>query len=121
MPPVIIKLDNYYSGDSWEGMLVGPVVINEVTPTSPVTAVRMQFRDSEFGDLGYELNTDPAAGEGLITITDADTWEINIPAQVIGLVAGRWDWDLECTDSTGYVVTLYRGVLTVKGDITRDN
>ena len=120
MPPANIKLDNYYSGDSWGGMLVGPVLINEATPISALAAVRIQFRDS-FGDLGYELNTVPTVGKGLINITDADTWEIEVPAQVLGLVAGRWDWDFECTDSIGFVVTLYRGVLTVKGDITHDN
>jgi len=121
MPPVIIKLDSYYKGDSWGGMLIGPVIINDAVPAYPVASVRMQFRDTEFGDLGYELNTTPAEGQGLINIINAATWEIAVDPQVIGLTEGRWDWDFECTDSMGFVVTLYRGVLVVKGDITRDN
>jgi len=120
-PPVEINIDPYYAGDSWIGMTVGPVIINEDSPANTLTSVRMQFRDRKTGDLGFELNTSPGAGEGTITISNASTWLIVVPAQIlVGLVKGNYKWDFECTDSTGYVITLYKGKLRVIGDVTHD-
>ena len=120
MPPVQIKLDTHYEGDSWAGMLVGPIVINEAQPANPLASVRMQFRDVETDELAFELNTSPGAGEGTITITNANTWEIEVPTQLIGLEAGRYNWDFQCTDSSGFVITTYKGIFRVTEDVTHD-
>ena len=125
--PEKIKLNDHYKGDFWEGMSVGPVLINGVQPTVNLAAVRMQFRDED-DVLGHEFNEAPGAGEGTITITDAVTWEINVPEQLLDLDAGvvnnrltnskTWYWDFQTTDTNGRILTLYRGTIKVKEDVT---
>jgi hypothetical protein len=118
MEPVKIVLDNpYYEGDSWLGLRIGPVLINEEIPPATLASCRMQFRDSD-GNLGYELNTVVEVGKGLITILDADIWDVLVNIQILPLDTGRWDWDFETTDNNGVVRTLYKGILKVIGDIT---
>ncbi len=119
MPPVKIKLEKHYAGDTWSGIAVGPVSINEMQPINPLSSVRMQFRNFN-KELGYEFNTVADPEKGLIVISNADSWEFQIEPQFLKLGAGRWKWDIECTDDQDNVITLYYGCLTVKEDITYD-
>ena len=118
MPPVKIDLAEHYKGDSWTGMIVGPILINDAQPSNALASVRMQFRDHKTDALGYELNTTPGIDEGSITISNTVTWEILVPVQIIDLPEGRYNWDFECTDAAGYVITTYKGAMKVKQDVT---
>ncbi len=125
--PVKIKLADHYKGDFWEGMVVGPVLINEAQPDQNLSAVRMQFRN-ENDQLGHEFNTTPGAGIGTITIDDAVTWEVTVPPQLLNLDADpvsagmkntkTWYWDFETTDASGAILTLYRGTIKVTEDVS---
>jgi hypothetical protein len=125
--PAKIKLNDHYKGDYWEGMVVGPVLIDDAQPANSLASVRIQFRD-EYDQLGHEFNTTPGAGIGTITIDDANTWEITVPPQLLNLDANplesgmsnskTWYWDFETTDSTGAILTLYRGTIKVKEDVS---
>jgi hypothetical protein len=126
--PEKIKLSDHYKNDTWEGMIIGPVLINGAQPSQNIVSARMEFRDKD-DQLGYALDTSPGAGEGTITIDDAATWEITVAPQLIpGVDAGVssngssntkiWYWDFETTDAAGVVLTLYRGTMKVKEDVT---
>ena len=127
MAPVKIKLEPHYKGDWWVGMLVGPVLINGAQPAATLTSVAMEFRD-ENDVLGHKFSSAPGAGEGTITISDAATWEVIVPEQLLDLDAGTsqngssnkktWYWDFETTDSDGVILTLYKGTIKVLEDVT---
>lgn len=127
MAPVKITLNDHYKGDTWPGIIVGPVLINSVQPTSNLASVRLQFRDED-DVLGHEFNTVGGAGIGTITIDDPVTWEITVPAQLLDLDAGTvikgmknkktWYWDFETTDANGDIITLYTGTIKVSEDVS---
>jgi hypothetical protein len=120
MAPVKVSLENHYKGDYWSGMVVGPVLINGAQPITALHAtegVKMQFRDED-ENLGYTFATNPGAGEGTITVTDYNTWEFTVLAQLLGLNAGLWYWDLQTKDANGSILTLYKGNITVIEDVT---
>ena len=123
--PEFIRLNDHRRGDTWPGILsIGPVTFllndSDVSlPENPLASCRMQFRDKK-DVLGYELSTSPEEGQGTITIVDADSWLISVPAQALPLDGGSWLWDFEATDSAGWTITLYEGKMTVRKDITHD-
>lgn len=120
MRPAIVNLEDHTKEDTWEGMVIGPITINEAAPTYPVVSCRIQFRLASTKALGYELNNDPGAGEGNITIDDADTWEFTVPAQFLVMDAGDYEWDFETIDSAGRKRTFYSGTISIIQDNTHD-
>jgi hypothetical protein len=119
MKPVNITLEDHYQGDSWVGMGIGPVLINDAQPPNTLSSCKLQFRD-KFGQLGAILSTAPAAGEGTITIDNATTWEASIAPQLLSLPRpGIWTWDFQTTDSAGIRRTLYSGKIRVRGEVTK--
>ena len=120
MIPGKLVLDKHYSGDSWYGLDIGPATINGESPILPVVSARLQFRNA-YDDLGYEFNTVSEIGKGLIQIVDATNWELIIGPQILTLPAGKWVWDLEITDSSGFVLTPVSGKMKVIGDVTNAN
>ena len=120
MATVKVVTDPHKRGDTWIGILsIGPILINNLPPISSVVSCRIQYRSSS-GVLGYELNSVPAIGKGIITIVNAVTWVFNIPKQFLPLETGNWDWDFETVDSTGAIDTYYRGTQTILADISHD-
>ena len=113
MVPYILNLADYYKGDGWDGMTIGPIT---PIPTYSSVSCRLHFRDPETLALGYALSSNPGIGEGTITITDDGTYEFDIPRQVLGLTAGTWEYDFETTDTEGIPTTWFRGKLKVLQD-----
>lgn len=119
--PVIITFPRHYRGDRWPGIKkIGPVLVNGATPPDSLVRVRLYFRNSN-GEF-FRLDSDPAASpDAPITIDNANTWEASIP-EVQSFVdrSGEWEWDMEFY-SAGKAgpMTLYRGILSVRNDITR--
>ena len=115
--PVKIFLSRHTRGDRWVGVpLIGPVLINNATPSATLARVRMQF-ESATGDT-YTLDSE-AGADGSISIDNATTGEASIPETDDFLAtAGQWAWDMEFYQ-TGHTspLTLYRGVLTVRDDV----
>ena len=120
MTPYVLNLDEYYKGDAWEGMSIGPITMDDgdgpVPPTYSCDSCRMHFRDGKTLELGYALSSDPEEGEGTITIVDDGTYEFNIPRQVLGLTAGTWEYDFETIDTQGMPTTWFRGKIKVRQD-----
>ena len=120
MVPCTLNLSDYYKGDAWEGMSVGPIIMDNggpspEYPTYSCVSCRMHFRDAEL-NLGFALSSNPGVGEGTITITDDGTYEFDIPRQVLDLNAGTWEYDFETTDTEGMPITWFRGKLKVIQD-----
>lgn len=121
MAPVTFNLPDYYRGDTWLGGNMGPASIDGAAPTTTLVSARLQFRDFD-GVLGYELNTTPAEGKGTISITNAASWTIAFPKQILyGLNTGKWDYDIELVDSEGTKRTVYKGYIKVIGDVSYDD
>jgi hypothetical protein len=110
-----IVLKDCKVGDRWIGITtIGPITINSQTPGNALTRVVMTFR------LGAERFTLDSSGTSPgITISNAATWLVTIPARDSFLsLAGKWSWDLEFYQ-TGQTspLTLYEGTLTVHDDV----
>jgi len=123
MKPVTVDLDEHYDNDSFLGLSIGPVLINDAQPTNTLSSCKMQFRD-KWGNLLATFSTTPAAGEGTITINNATTWAITVAAQVLscGVAYGKSIyvyWDFETVDSAGTKITLYKGRFKCRGDVTQ--
>ena len=120
MTSITIQLEPAVRGDKWQGIpAIGPVLINGVAPTFPLSRLRMQFRKA--GKLGMTLDSVPGEGIYPIQISNAATWLAHIPVvQPLPLDAGDWEWDLEFYAGTDTApLTLYKGVLSVTQDQTR--
>lgn len=120
MLPVKIDLPGHYTGDTWPGLTIGPVLFNDAQPEYALASCRLYFRDSKTRSLSLGFQSEPLTGFTAMTILDPITWVIHIPAQQIPLVAGTYVWDFETTDSAGVVRTLYYGLQTVTEDISHD-
>lgn len=119
MPPATLNLDQYYRGDAWDGLHIGPMSESGLPLPSPCVSARMHFRNPKTSALGHALSSTPAPGEGLITIVSAANYEFDIPRQVLsGLDAGKWLWDFETIDAAGLPSTWIKGELTVAQDQT---
>lgn len=119
MIPVTITLPDFVSGDTWQGMTIGPILFNGAQPSYALLSCRLHFRNYS-GSLAFALSSSPQTGQGSIIISNAVTWSILIPAQVLSLVAGKYSWDFETVDSEGVIRTLYEGVQNVLRDYTHD-
>ena len=117
MAPLKLSLDSYYRGDTWGGFTLDSITIDGSVPAVDLASCRMQFR-SKAGELGYELNSVTATCKAAITIIDATTWEISIGGYPLLLDKGVWFWDLEMTDVNDEIITILKGRLRVKADIT---
>lgn len=119
--PVQIPLDSHYRGDKWVGIpVIGPVVVNGVTPSGALSRIRMHL----VHPTGAVFRMDSDAGEdpdAPIVIDDSATWEAHVPeVQNFVQLAGQWKWDMEFYEgSDTSPQTLYFGSLNVRSDITR--
>ena len=118
-PPVTVYFNPQKKGDTWRLITFGPILINDIQPLATIASCRLYFRQS--GVLKYKLENSPASGEGTITITNATTWIITIPLQILGLEVGSFDWDLEIVDSNGVVLSPYEGVLKITKEQSYDD
>jgi len=110
-----ISLKDTKVGDRWIGIsAIGPVTVNGSTPSNALTRVVMTFR------LGAERFTLDSSGTSPgITISNAATWAVTIPARDSFLTrSGKWEWDMEFYQQ-GVTApwTLYEGTLTVHDDV----
>jgi hypothetical protein len=80
----------------------------------------MQFVD-KYDSFGYEFNTVASSCKGLITISDATTWNFQMMPGELPLTKGVWKWDLETVDSDGITLTLLSGTIKIIDDITVSN
>lgn len=122
MQPVTVELQSHTRGDTWEGLLIGPILINEAQPEYPLAQCRLYFRN-EKGVLAYKLKSTLGEEEegGDLVIVDANTWVIEAPEQLLPLKAGVYNWDFETIDSNGVVRTLYKGTFTITQDYSYDD
>jgi hypothetical protein len=116
-PPVEIPLSDYWRGDKWIGMIIGPIEINELPPPYAAASCRLHFRTNT-GKLGYAFSSNPVDNEGTIIINNAATWSFTIEPDVLPLAEGDWEWDFEITDTAGGPLTPYKGSLKVNPDRT---
>lgn len=123
---VTISLPDHKRGDRWIGISqIGPILIDEATPTSALTRVRMMFRRRR-GTQVYTIDSqvDPVpdpAPDAIAEIDDAEEWIAHIPPiQDFLSVSGNWDWDMEFYDEDNDApLTIYKGLLVVHNDVAR--
>jgi hypothetical protein len=118
---VNIDLDYHKRGDRWNGIpIIGPILVNGVTPTGALTGIRMQFKNNK-GSV-FRLHSDTGQlPDAPISIDSGDTWVASVPeVENFVPVAGDWDWDMEFYESgKAGPLTFYKGILTVLEDVTR--
>ena len=89
MTPQKLSLTPFTEGDTWDGIPSLTVTINGSPPASALSLVTMRFKKS--GGLESETVQLTSATVGQITITNAATWAITVPAQIVPALtaAGR--------------------------------
>lgn len=119
---VVVPLQDHKLGDEWDGIpIIGPIVVNGVTPALALTKVRCHFVGRESGTV-FKISSDAGESPDAPAVIDnATTWEAHIPAVEEFLPSAEiWDWDIEFYGSgktTGK--TYYKGDLRVRDDITK--
>lgn len=109
-----IKLPDVIQGDTWDGLSQVKFTTTGNELASPLSSVRMTFRDSE-GTAGLSLTS---AGSN-ISITNAAAWTFAVlPITPFPLAAGVWNWSIECTDTQGRIKTRTAGTIRVTQDAT---
>jgi hypothetical protein len=115
--PVYVQLEEHYHGDPWQGIpTVGPILIDDFQPATPLTRVRFEFRKE--GVLLFTVDSAPDEGDAPAVIVNPTTWEASVPpVKESPLTPGLWSWDAEyyCTDFADKR-TLHYGDLIVTGD-----
>ena len=108
MQPTTVNLPDHTLGDTWEGVTIGPIVIDGAAPAYPVVSCELQVTRN--GAVEYELNNAPGAGEGTVVINNAALWTFTVAPLILGVSeAAKYKWRFRATDSAGTVRTFYRG------------
>ncbi len=119
--PAVIALPDHPRGDRWVPVQIGPITIDDETPSNALTRIRWTFVHAATGE-SYRLDTMAASNpDAPITITNSATWLANVAEiQQFLSLAGDWSWDMEFFEATKTGPrTLYRGSITITQDITR--
>ena len=112
MTPQKLSLTPFTEGDTWDGIPSLTVTINGSPPASALSLVTMRFKKS--GGLESETVQLTSATVGQITITNAATWAITVPAQIVpALTTGKWTWRMRFQDATGDKRTYLADEITI--------
>lgn len=119
-PPVNYDFSPHYKGDGLNSILL-KFELEDGTPIdlSGSTAL-MQLRTPSFtsrGSIAWEFSTeaiDPnklllLGSDGIVTFPEIDVWDLK---------ANEYDYDLQITDTFGFVKTFIKGTWAVNQDIT---
>ncbi|MEM8954360.1 MAG: hypothetical protein AAGD22_09440 [Verrucomicrobiota bacterium] len=118
-----IELPNHKLGDRWPAgadettvLKIGPILINGEAPPNSLFRVEMRFKQDASR---YIIDSDPTQRDAPLNITNAATWEAEIPVTQNFLPsAGRWEWDLAFYDTVNASpLTLFAGTQTVLSQI----
>ena len=118
MIPQKIDLDPIVTGHTWKGI---PTILRRdrpeggepAPPASALALVEMVFRPGADCKNASPITLTSDGENAAITIVDAADWEITIPARILPLTPGRWNWILTTTAADGTRDPLLTGVLTV--------
>lgn len=111
MTPQKLALTPFTEGDTWAGIPSLTVTVNGAPPASALTLVTMRFRKS--GGLPSDV-VELSSADAEITITNAATWAITIPAQIVpALTTGKWIWRMRFQSADGKKRTYLADELTV--------
>lgn len=123
---ITVNLPDHHRGDHWPagvgsvpGRLgIGPVLIDGVTPSTPLDRMRFRFKHATSGQV-FTIDSAEAGRNAPLVIDDAATWECHIPEIANFLPsAGEWEWDAEAYDAgRSTPLTIYKGVFTVHPDV----
>lgn len=116
--PAQLTLPAHVRGDTWEGFAVTGILIDDAAPATALASVLIHFRSATdaTGTADHVLST---ADADELVIDDADAWAFTAPAQDLPLAAGKWYYDIQCTDAAGDIRTYIAGTLTIIQDVTR--
>jgi hypothetical protein len=112
MTPQKLPLPPFTEGDTWDGIPSLTITVNGAPPASALSVVTMRF--AKLGSAMESVVVLTSATAGQINITNASTWAITIPAQIVaGLTSGKWTWRMRFQDAAGKKRTYLADELTV--------
>ena len=109
MTPGEVELSAVAYGDTWNGIAEVTVAIGGNPPSANLASVEMEFRPKNIQSKVALTLSSPDD----ITIVDAANWEIQVPAQDLGLDAGVYTWYLKTTDADDVTKTYLKGTIEV--------
>lgn len=107
MNPGVYNLPNMVQGDTWDGISV-VLTVDDIAPTVPLQLVHMTFQADPQAEPTVTLYS-----PGDITINDAATWDITVPAQKLNLPVGTFHYSLRFMDTNSNLKTYLTGTLTL--------
>lgn len=118
----VVPLPPAKRGDRWVGISqIGPVLINEATPTDNLVRIRMVLQlEGKTTTTRFVIDSDDVEDrDAPAEIEDAVNWVAKIPpVQDFVELAGNWKWDMAFYDAGNTKpLTLYKGVLIVNPDV----
>ena len=113
MAPAKVTIPEHVAGDTWKGFTFGPVT---PTPAYPVASATLTFRnvDHPGTSAAYILGTPSTGSKGVMTISNANTYLIEVPRQSLPLKPGDYVGRLQTVDSQGTKVSYLDIVVTIR-------
>lgn len=117
--PVRYDFIPHYKGD---GLRKIAMVLKYPQTGNPVNIegakIRMQLRAKFVGKIAWEFST-LGDGDSLLVITDGLNGKFEFPRMNSwGIIASKYDYDIEITHADGFVCTYVRGTWAINQDIT---
>lgn len=107
-------LGPYRQGDTWFGLIAGPLSFDDVAQSLTGGRVLMTVRKGpKRGDVRLQSWD---SDEGEVTIA-GDGSTATIPEEVLEMTPGVWWYDIQVTLASGTVVTPWYGTFEVSDDI----
>ena len=104
------------TGDTWDGLAIKSVKVNNANPANTLSSVAMQFRTLP-GATSPSLDLNSTAGG--TTINDNATWNCTVNSITVSMTPGTYYYDVQFTDSAGKIKTYLEGTWEIDRDVTR--
>ena len=113
-----VQLHPHKSGDLWPG-LSSVVIRVDGTPLDLTGAVvQMQFKRFVTDAVAALPLTSAGEAPGILIDEDAEAGRFSIPARIVGLLPGRYFWDIQVT-AGGLPVTYAAGTWQITQDVSK--
>ncbi len=116
LPEPQTKLAEVKRGDSWQGLGLITVKLNDAALDLTGASVLMQLRKRPVhGKTIAEWST----ARGSIEMIDTANGQFKVVGRVMNVPAGSYAWDIEITLADGRVITIAQGTWRILQDVSR--
>lgn len=115
--PGAYDIPAHMAGDTFNGLLINSIEIDDASPTTALTGVRFQLRGHSPDNPEVAYSAD--ANSNGISILDTGTWNFLIEPFKLDIPPCTYYYDVETADDGNNTRTYLSGQFSVEKDITR--